>query len=217
MLMDPTKDNLATKQALALADQEWGQQSLEKHLAGLVKTTEDTIVRQWFVLQCEPQREKTAASHLIGRRFKVFLPTEAKKQTRRGRKIVVIKPLFPGYLFARLNFQGDQSRLRFIHNAPGIRGGIHTFLMHDGRPAVIRDVVMEAVQKVAEQTAKPQKPASSFRVNQGVIVDDGPFSGFPAMITQIMRLEPNERIRALVNIFGRETPVEFDADQLRSL
>lgn len=225
MLSDPTKDNLATKQALALADQEWGQQSLEKHLSGLVKTTEDTVVRQWFVLQCEPQREKTAAGHLVGRNFKVFLPTETRRRTRNvntafGTKVVkdnVIKPIFPSYLFVRLNFQADQARLKFIHNAPGIRGGIHSFLCVNERPAVISDAVMAAIERCSEESSKPKKAEASFKPGQDVQLLEGPFAYFTAKVEQIMKLEPEERIRVLVTVFGRETKIELSADQLRSL
>jgi transcriptional antiterminator NusG len=225
MLM--VRNNEVTEAALALANQEWGPpQSLEGHLGGLIERPDaDITVRQWFVLQCEPQRERTAAAHLIGRRFKVFLPTETKRQSRsvhtafgtRKIKVNVTKPIFPGYLFARLNFQADQARLKFIHNAPGIRAGIHSFLCVNERPAVIADQVMAAVEKCSEECSKPKKAEASFKVGQGVKVVDGPFASFEARVTQIMKLEPEERITALVDIFGRETPVEFDASQLRSL
>jgi transcription antitermination factor NusG len=96
----------------------------------------------WYVLQVLPAHEGIAASHLIGRRFGVYVPELVQRRRRRGQSLVIHTPMFPGYLFvfAWLN----ASNYRRIRDVPGVGN----FLCVGLEPAIIADGIVDTVRAV---------------------------------------------------------------------
>jgi transcriptional antiterminator NusG len=197
-------------------------------------TSEAGHKRSWYVLQVAPNRERVAKAflspsdeeiaqgrgisnrlmlHLISRKFEPYVPMMREKRTRGvvRRKIVVEKPIFPGYAFIRLNFQADKHRLHLIWLAPGVFDFVRNA---DGDYAVVPDAEMALIGRIEAAALVPRTKASPFEFGEEVRIADGPFCGFNG---DIFELTDSERIGLLVNIFGRKTPIRLDEDQLEKL
>lgn len=199
-----------------------------------METTQGNDDRAWYVLRIGGNREGTVrqyfsptdqeieeaaaisrqlAAHLIGRRFKIYIPMERKKVTRGAArtKVIIERPLFIGYGFIRISWDEDQSRLHHIRNAPGVLG----FVQLGDAYAVVSDKDMA---KIGDEESKARditkRRGGEWKVGQEMRVKEGPFAGFPARIDL---LTDSERIRALVDIFGRKTPIWFEDEQLEKL
>jgi len=179
--------------------------------------------RQWFVLTCEPNRERTAASHLIARDFKPYLPeisvasgVKWGRPAMHGylarRKIKMEKrPMFRGYIFVQLrrgidNFQWAQS-------CPGVRG----FLRLEEHYAVVSDRDMQRVVDVefgVAESPKEQKYVHPFTVGESVRISNGVFSGFNA---DIVSLDDEERITLLLGMLGRAAKIQISSFDLEKL
>jgi len=94
----------------------------------------------WHVAVTEPARERTAAAHLVGHRFGIYLPEAVETTISRGRKITAARPLLPGYLFVFT--WGIAQHWRRIWATPGIVG----ILVNDGRPVVVPDAAIDEVR-----------------------------------------------------------------------
>lgn len=170
----------------------------------LAKTYEENDGRQWFVLTCEPNRETLAASHLIARRFKPYLPTESVLTTRgvRRAKVRVMRPMFRGYLFLRYGLW--EGRNWAVESVPGV----HRFLRLDDDYAIVPDVQMQTIfdteQDLAEK-AKRRTVAHDFKAGEEVRVAEGVFTGFTAKIES---LDGDDRITILLGMLGRATRVQ---------
>jgi transcriptional antiterminator NusG len=166
---------------------------------------------KWFILLTEPQREVTAIAGLVARRIKAYGPVERRRMVKRGRKIEVERPLFPGYVFARMIEGVDDFGL------PKRVSGVRDYLRFSGVPCAIPSPLIEAIeQKEQSELERFQRrlDAASFQVGEQVRVADGPFASFAA---QVFKLDPKGRIQALVDLFGRKVPITFDGAQLEKV
>lgn len=201
------KDAL-TEHALELAEQVWPTKPK--------RTVEDIIGegRPWFIIETEPQRETTAAAHMIGRGLAPYVPLTLVKGVRAGRTVRdVTRPMFRGYLFIRLLFGLDYDRIR---NLPGVRGVLRKAGV-DGY-ANPRDRDIEFIRSQEKEALDPDayrfEKLAPFKVGRTVRVTEGPFGGFKGKIWQ---LADHERITILLDVFARSTPVTFAPDQLDPL
>lgn len=171
--------------------------------------------RNWFILLTEPQMERKAAAHLIGRRFKVYLPEELVWTTRgvRRRKVEIRRPMFRGYLFIRLGFIADGDRWSVVTSVPGV----HKFMRTGDDYAIVPDSIMQKVAGVEEELLKPKPvrgPSAIFSPGETVRISDGPFSGFQA---QIESLDDSKRITILLPFLGRASRTQILAEELEKL
>lgn len=166
---------------------------------------------KWFILLTEPQRETTALAGLIARKVRAYGPVERKRMVRKGRKIEVERPLFPGYIFARMVEGVDDFGL------PKRVAGVRDYLRFSGVPCAIPTPLIEAIeQKEMEELDRfaRRQDAASFKVGESVRVAEGPFMSFAA---EVYKLDAKGRIDALVNLFGRKVKVKFEAEQLEKV
>src|SRR5213075_1017450 len=127
-----------------------------------------------------------------------------------GKKVVDQKKVFPGYLYIRC-FLDDQS-WDVIRNTPGVTGFVGTA----GKPVPLSRSDVETALAVPEEeefegagpSTKRQRPKLDYEVGESVRLKTGPFADFNGQIAEIN--EDQLKVKVLVNIFGRETPVELE-------
>lgn len=170
---------------------------------------------QWYVLLCHPMEERGAAAHLTGRRFKVYLPTIPRITTRGVRrcKSIIQWPMFPGYLFIRLDFRRDGARLHHVNATPGI----NRFLRLDDDYAIIPEHEIERVQEVEQDQLKAHQRRENpvkWELGEKVRIAEGPFCGLNA---DVVRLDDAERITVLLSLLRRAVKVTFPTNVLEKL
>ena len=174
---------------------------------------------RWFVLHTQSGYEKKvkqnleariASMNMEERIYEVVIPTRRFPEFKNGKKVMTEKKLFPGYLLCRTSLDDDAWYV--IRNTPGVTG----FVNQGGKPSPMRRKDVEnflgvEADRTQEQT-KRAKPMFEFEMGESVRVKEGPFADFSGEIIEIN--EDQLRVKVLVNIFGRETPVELEFAQV---
>jgi transcription termination/antitermination protein NusG len=179
---------------------------------------------QWFVVHTQSGYEKKVKSNLEARIqsmnmeekiFEVAIPMEDVVEFKGGRKVVAQKKVFPGYLLVRCIM--DDNSWYVIRNTPGVTGFVGQG-RHGQKPTPLTRREVEtflATKGDGETAAKPGKPRLEYEVGESVRVREGPFADFSGQIVEINA--DQLKLKVLVNIFGRETPVELEFGQVAKL
>jgi transcriptional antiterminator NusG len=177
----------------------------------------------WFVIHSYAGYENKVKSNLESRIasmnmeeriFEVVIPMEDVIEFKNGKKQVVSKKVFPGYLLVRVELDDDSWYV--VRNTPGVTG----FVGLGARPTPLsRREVDNILQVKADDgdgtTTKKSRPRLEYELGESVRVREGPFADFSGTIAEIN--EDQLKLKVLVNIFGRETPVELDFAQVAKL
>ena len=140
--------------------------------------------------------------------YQIEVPTEEVVEVKNGKRQTVQRKKLPGYLFVRMELT-DQS-WSVVRNTPGVTG----FVGQSSRPSPLSTT--EVVAMLAPPPEKPKvAPKMEFEVGESVTVMDGPFATLPATINEI-NLD-SQKLKVLVSIFGRETPVELSFSQVSKI
>jgi transcriptional antiterminator NusG len=177
---------------------------------------------QWFVVHTYAGYENKVKSNLESRIasmnmeeriFEVVIPVEDVIEFKNGRKQVVSKKVFPGYLMVRMDLDDDSWYV--VRNTPGVTG----FVGLGARPTPLSRREVEGILQVKTgdegETIKRSRPRLEYEVGESVRVREGPFADFTGTIAEIN--EDQLKLKVLVNIFGRETPVELEFAQVAKL
>ena len=177
---------------------------------------------RWFVVHTQSGYEKkvkqnlearTSSMNMEGRIHEVVIPMEEVVEFKGGKKVVSQKKVFPGYLLVRCDLDDDSWYV--IRNTPGVTG----FVGQGTKPSPLprRDVETFLQVKVEgeEAPSKRGKPRLEYEMGETVRVKEGPFADFSGEIVEIN--EDQLKVKVLVNIFGRETPVELEFSQVAKL
>lgn len=176
---------------------------------------------KWYVLHTQSGYEnkvrqnleaRTSSMNMEGKIHEVVIPMEDVVEFKAGKKVVVQKKMFPGYLLVRCRLDDDSWYV--IRNTPGVTG----FVGAGNKPSPLprRDVETFLAVKVDEVEApKRQRPRLQYEMHETVRVKEGPFADFSGEIVEIN--EDQLKLKVLVNIFGRETPVELEFAQVAKL
>lgn len=177
------------------------------------KTQDET---KWYVVHTYSGYENRVASSLKQRIesmgldkkiLEILIPTRNVVKVSGGKKEEVAEKIFPGYLLIRMILD-DESWLA-VRTTSGITG----FVGVGNRPTAISEKEVETITKFMKMAAPKYK--ASFSVGEAVKIIDGPFADFLGTVNQID--EEKGKIKVLVSIFGRETPVELDFLQVSKL
>lgn len=146
--------------------------------------------------------------------FEVVIPMEDVIEFKGGAKRVVQKKLYPGYLYIRMDLNDDSWYV--VRNTPGVTG----FVGSGSRPVHLSRKEVEEILGVAvdDDTAQPEKkirPRHAYETGEQVRVVNGPFAEFNGIISEID--VDRSKLKVLVNIFGRETPVELEFGDVAKL
>ena len=176
---------------------------------------------QWFVVHTYAGYENKVKSNLESRIssmnmeeriYEVVIPVEDVIEFKGGKKVVVQKKVFPGYLLVRCELDDDSWYV--VRNTPGVTG----FVGHGSKPVPLARKDVETflgVKAEGTDTAKKTRPRLEYEVGESVRVREGPFADFSGQIDEIN--EDQLKLKVLVNIFGRETPVELEFSQVAKL
>ena len=152
---------------------------------------------RWYAIQTKANREKEVEKRLCDLDLEVFLPWMRARRRIGSRFHWVLAPLFPGYVFCRLDMVLSGKAVRY---SPGVKD----FLAFGSRIAEVGENILQALRErcpggIAEIDPVNAKPGDRVRINEG------PFSGLEAIFEQ--KLRGSERIAVLLDILGRETRI----------
>ncbi len=187
----------------------------------------------WFVVHTYSGMEKRVKHNLENRIIslnmedyihEIVVPTEEVAEIKNGQRKMVTRTVLPGYVLVRMDLTDESWSA--VRHTPSVTG----FVGHSHQPVPlsmteVEDMLAPAVMAVAEAAAAgekgssttPRKPVevADFDVSDSVMVVDGPFATLHATITEINA--ESQRVKALVEIFGRETPVELSFSQIQKV
>ena len=177
---------------------------------------------RWYVVHTYAGYENKVKSNLHSRTvsmgmedriYEVVIPMEDVTEFKNGKKVIVQKKVFPGYLLCRCELDDDSWAV--IRNTPGVTG----FVGPGTKPTPLSRREVEGILQVkvegAEAPTKRSRPRLEHEVGETVRVKEGPFADFSGQVAEIN--EDQLKLKVLVNIFGRETPVELEFSQVAKL
>ena len=226
---ESTAETGATTDLEASAD---GQATAAKTAAEVEQEEDDDAVEElrrqlsrapgdWYVVHSYAGYENKVKANLEQRIaslnmedyiFQIEVPTEEVVQIKNGKRQVVQQKKYPGYIYVRMDLTDDSWAA--VRNPPGVTG----FVGLTNRPSPLRvdevvQILAPAVQKKTRKVEAPKEQA--FEVGESVTVREGPFATLPATISEV-NLDA-QRLKVLVSIFGRETPVELQFNQVSKI
>lgn len=171
---------------------------------------------RWYIIHTYSGHEAKVAEALRQRveSFKmqdliqeILVPTQEKVVISDGKKKKVRERLFPGYVMIKMNLTNDTWAV--VRNTTGVTG----FVGAGARPTALPKTEVDAILRFTKMEAP--KLEVSFKEGETVKIIDGPFTDFLGKVEEID--EDKGKVRVLVSIFGRETPVELDFLQISRL
>jgi transcriptional antiterminator NusG len=179
-----------------------------------------TSAGDWYVVHSYAGYENKVKANLESRIasldmeeyiFQVEVPTEEVTEVKNGKRMQVQRKVFPGYILVRMDLNDESWGA--VRNTPGVTG----FVGATSRPSplTVDEVVRILAPATQKKETKPQVKVVDFEVGESVTVMDGPFATLPATISEI---SPDaQKVKVLVSIFGRETPVELSFSQVSKI
>ncbi len=167
----------------------------------------------WFVVHTasghearvsETLRQRVETMSLGGTVFELLIPTQDKVVIRAGKKSTIKEKIFPGYLLVKMIL--DDNTWLAVRTTPGVTG----FVGSEDKPTPLSEAEVLNIQKFVSSPAPRFKTKLS--VSDAVKITDGPFTDFLGTIHEID--DEKGKVKVLVSIFGRETPVELDMLQV---
>jgi len=165
---------------------------------------------KYYSVHVIPGRENKARDMLLNRAvahkawqdtiLEIIIPTQKEFVTRNGKRKIVDKKIFPGYIFIKMYL--DEYTEKLVQGTDGVSG----FVRVGKKPVPMEDYEIEKILKNLEN--QEESPQSTFKPNDIVLIVSGPFSEFKGKIESVD--ETKSKVKAYVNIFGRDTLAEFD-------
>jgi len=176
------------------------------------------MAKKWYVIHTYSGYENKVKTNLLHRIesmgmqnkiFDVFIPKETVTDLKTGgRKVTTEKKVFPGYILVQMELDDDSWYV--VRNTPGVTG----FVGAQAKPVALSRDEFNRIARRMEAGAKP-KTSTDFVEGMAVKVTSGPLAEFDGIIAEV---NPDQgKIKVMVSIFGRETPVELGFDQVSKL
>ena len=137
----------------------------------------------------------------------VLIPTEREMQTRNGKRYEMDRKVFPGYILILMNLNDESFKL--VKSTSGVTG----FVQSGNKPVPLEEYEVRRILVNLEQSK--ETPKVSWNKSEAIRVVEGPFSDFTGKIEEVNA--EKEKLKVLINIFGRDTPVELDFNQVEKL
>ena len=179
-----------------------------------------TAAGDWYVVHSYAGYEKKVKANLQNRIqslnmedyiFQIEVPEEEVTEIKNGQRKQVKRNIYPGYVLVRLDLTDESWSA--VRNTPGVTGFVGN--AHHPSPLTFDEVEKILAPRPVKKSDKPEIRVVDFQVGESVTVMDGPFATLPASISEIM--PEQAKLKVLVSIFGRETPVELSFHQVQKI
>ncbi len=200
-------------QELQINEKGTGNKKIPGHM--IINPTDDPKAK-WFVVHTssghevrvmETLRQRIETMDLKSSVFEMLVPTQDKIVIRGGKKAQVKEKIFPGYMLVKMIL--DDETWLAVRTTSGITG----FVGAGNKPTALSEIEVKNIQKFVSSPAPRYK--TKFVIGEAVKITDGPFNDFLGTIHEID--EEKGKVKVLVSIFGRETPVELDFLQIQKI
>jgi transcriptional antiterminator NusG len=172
--------------------------------------------RQWYAIHTYSGHENKVMTNILRRAetmglrdkvFRILVPTESEIRTRAGKKTEFKRKVYPGYVLIEMVY--DDSTWYLIKSTTGVIG----FIGAGNKPIPLSESEVQNILSAMEGAAPT--PVVRFEKGEVVRVTAGPFSEFTGKIEEVNA--EKEKLRVLISIFGRDTPVELDFQQVEKV
>lgn len=173
------------------------------------------MAKKWYVIHTYSGYENKVRTNLLhriesmgmqDRIFDVFIPKESETAIKGGgRKVTQEKKVFPGYILVQMEL--DEDSWYVVRNTPGVTG----FVGAQAKPVALSRPEVERIRKRTQAGAKP-RTSTDYVEGMSVKVTSGPFADFDGIIAEVNA--DQGKVRVMLSIFGRETPVELEFDKV---
>ena len=207
--------------ALAAIDEEVAAEGEEEDDANAeFRRALRTASGDWYVVHSYAGYEKKVKGNLANRVqalnmedfiFQVEVPEEEVTEIKNGQRKQVKRNVFPGYVLVRMDLTDESWSC--IRNTPGVTGFVGN--AHHPSPLSLEEVENILAPRPSKKGDKAEIKVIDFEIGESVTVMDGPFATLPASISEIM--PEQAKLKVLVSIFGRETPVELAFHQVQKI
>jgi transcriptional antiterminator NusG len=173
------------------------------------------MAKRWYIIHVysgfekkvrdalEEQARQKGLSHLFEQ---ILVPMEEVVEVRRGKKVPTERKFFPGYVLVKMELNDETWSL--VRNTAKVTG----FLGPGGKPMPIPDAEAERIINQVSEVKEHPRPTITFVPGDQVRVAEGPFASFTGTVEEVD--EAKGRLKVLVSIFGRATPVELEYSQV---
>ena len=179
-----------------------------------LKTTE----RGWYIIHTYAGHEdkvrtaierSSATEEFSSKIFQILIPTEDVVEIRKNKKILKKRKFFPGYILIEMII--DTSTFWLIQNTPGVTG-----FLGGKKPTCLRaEEAQSLIDLAANKPDSKPKAAIQFQRGESVRINEGPFKHFIGVVEEVN--EERAKVKVMVSIFGRGTPVELDFLQIEKM
>jgi transcriptional antiterminator NusG len=175
---------------------------------------------EWFVVHSYAGYEKKVKGNLVNRIqslnmedfiFQIEVPEEEVRELKNGAIKVVKRNVFPGYVLVRMELSDESWSC--VRNTPGVTGFVGN--AHHPSPLTLSEVENILAPRPLKKGGKIEMKDIDYAIGESITVMDGPFATLQATISEIM--PEQAKLKVLVSIFGRETPVELSFHQVQKI
>ena len=175
---------------------------------------------EWFVIHSYAGYEKKVKANLANRIqslnmedyvYQIEVPEEEVRELKNGAIKVVKRNVFPGYVLVRMDLTDESWSC--VRNTPGVTGFVGN--AHHPSPLTLEEVENILAPRPLKKDGKIEMKDVDYTIGESITVMDGPFATLPATISEIM--PEQAKLKVLVSIFGRETPVELSFHQVQKI
>jgi len=172
--------------------------------------------KQWYAIHtysgyeekvAESIRQRAESLDMKDKIIQVLVPKEKMIEVKNGKRKVVEKRIFQGYVLVQMKMTEDAWYI--VRNTPSVTG----FVGSGSEPTPVDDSEIEKIQKRMGRDEPKHK--IDFKMGEVVNIIDGPFKGFDGAVSEVDAVKG--KLKVLVNMFGRETPVELDSLQVKKV
>lgn len=168
-------------------------------------TMSNPVEKQWYLIYTKSKKENLAKVNLERQGYPIYLPLMRTPRRRSGRRSISIEPMFPRYLFIRLDTESD--------NWSPIRStlGVSNIVRFGMWPTPVPDDLVETLRERDDSSGVQQIPLHTFEEGQKVRIEEGPFMGYEGIY---LAKTSSERVLILLDIIGKSARAQVDVDHL---
>jgi len=172
------------------------------------------MAKKWYVVHTYSGHENKAKlslqeriknSGMMEKFGDILIPTESVVENVRGTKRTTTRKFFPGYIFVQMEL--EEGTYHLVKNTPKITG-----FLGGTSPTPVKETEIQSINTAMQEGAIKPRPRISFEEGENIRVIDGPFANFSGIVEEVK--PEKQKVKVLVSIFGRATPVELDFTQV---